>query len=688
MEVNSIIYPLIFIIVGLIAGGVLKHLLKKTPFPYTVGLFLFGLIVGFMVRFGWFDSFEMAKISIEKVSNADPDLILYLFLPVLIFDAAYELDAHMFRKNFINSSLLAGPGLVIAMLLTAGLMILLHRHFGLYSDWNWTYALMFGALISATDPVAVVSLLKELNTSKRFTTLVDAESMLNDGTGIVLFMLFFGAYTSSGPVTSPFVDFIFVVFGGAFLGAFVAFLCLSFITKVHGDTMIQNSVIIVSAYLVFLLAQSYLNVSGVIALVFFGLAISYYGRLALKPRVNSFMNEFWELAAHLGNTLIFIIVGVVIALKTDFTLNSFLLLGCLYIGLNLIRWVMILMLYPLLKRFGYGFSMRESVVLSWGGLRGALGLTLALMVSYATGIPEEVRQQILFLTGGIVTLTLLINATTIGWLLRILGLREESKARLLLKYSVNKQLKDEIETYYNDLKNRKNLEGTDWEIVKTYLPQDEATAVNTDTVKDVDFISDIRVRCVRQEKLYCWELFNEGIIGSRSLRRLTSTADDVYDADGHLPLSEQGLLFEKLKKPTKLLGFPAPDWYRKLLDRYFPGKTMRRYDLTRGFILMQQAGLKLLEEYDSHNTFNASEKEALKSIAQEIKWNMEEADKFMIRLESRHPVNFKRAITARTVRMLVNKRKRIVDKYAHDGLITLSEAENMIDELDEMKFKY
>lgn len=684
MELNSIIYPLIFIIVGLIAGGVLKHLLKKTPFPYTVGLFLFGLIIGFLVRFGWFDSVDMVKTSVEGISNADPDLILYLFLPILIFDAAYELDVHMFRKNLTNASLLAGPGMVVAMVLTGVLMVVLHKYVGSYSGWNWNYAFMFGALISATDPVAVVALLKELNTSKRFTTLVDAESMLNDGTGIVLFMIFFGTYTSSGPVTSPFGDFLFVVFGGAILGALVAFFCLSFITKVHGDVMIQSSVIIVSAYLVFLLAQSYLNVSGIIALVCFGLAISYYGRLKLKPRVNSFMQEFWELAAHLGNTLIFIIVGLVIALKTDFTWSSFVVLACLYIGLNLIRWLMIIMLYPLLKRFGYGLSIRESVVLSWGGLRGALGLTLALMVSYATEIPEEVRQQILFLTGGVVTLTLLINATTIGWVIDKLGLRGESKVRRLLRLSVHKQFTDEMDRYFDELKKRKNLEGTDWEVVKDFLPEHEDLN-NLEKVDEIDFISDLRVRCVRHEKLYCWELFNEGIINSRSLRKLLSLVDDLYDADGHLSLSEQGKLFEELRKPTMLLGFPAPEWYRKFLDRYFPGKTIRRYDLTRGFILQQQAGLKLIEDYATHNVFSDAERDAIKVIIQEIKFNMGEADKFMIRLESRHPVNFKKAITARTVRMVLNKRKSVISKYAHDGLITITDAENMIDELDETK---
>jgi NhaP-type Na+/H+ or K+/H+ antiporter len=134
------------------------------------------------------------------------------------------------------------------------------------------------------------------------------------------------------------------------------------------------------------------------------------------------MERFWELMTYMANTLIFLIVGVVIAGKVDFTWQQLGILILIYIALNLFRLLMIMVLYPLMKRMGYGLSRRESVILTWGGLRGALGMTLALMVSYTPGIPEEIRSQILFFTAGIVTLTLSINATTMRWLLNRLGL--------------------------------------------------------------------------------------------------------------------------------------------------------------------------------------------------------------------------------------------------------------------------
>ena len=198
------------VLIGLMGGAILKFGLKKMPLPYTVGLFAFGLLIGTFDRIGWLESIPILKSSIDFAGNANPDMILYIFLPILIFDAAYELDVHIFRKTLTNATILSVPGVIIAMLLTAALMIGIGTFAPSYEGWNWTFALMFGALISATDPVAVVALLKELGTSKRFSTLVDAESMLNDGTGIVLFMLFFGAYTATGVSDSPVADFIIV----------------------------------------------------------------------------------------------------------------------------------------------------------------------------------------------------------------------------------------------------------------------------------------------------------------------------------------------------------------------------------------------------------------------------------------------------------------------------------------------
>ncbi len=468
MEETALLAPLLLTIAGLTVGAIFKSLFQRTRIPYTVGLFAIGLAAGIINRMGVFHGMPQFSAALDSVANINPDLILYIFLPILIFDAAYELNLHIFKKTLTNATLLAAPGLIICMILTAGVLMAISFFVPGYEKWTWASALMFGALISATDPVAVVALLHELKISKRFSTLVDAESLLNDGTGIVCFMLFYGITVwGRNDELTPILEFCQVVAGGAILGFIAARLVIWFITRVNSEEMIQNSVIILSAYLVFILAQLYLGISGVIALVAFGLTIAYVGKPRLKPQVNIFMGSFWELLTYIANTLIFIIVGIVIAEKVDFSWSHCAILLLVYIALNIIRYITIMMLYPIMKRSGYGLNKKESIILTWGGLRGALGMTLALMVSYTPAIPEEIRSQVLFFTAGTVTLTLCINATTMRWLLNKLGLIYIPTARTMMENKIQNLLHENSEQYFERLKTREALNGANWEKVSS-----------------------------------------------------------------------------------------------------------------------------------------------------------------------------------------------------------------------------
>ncbi|MFI3248847.1 MAG: cation:proton antiporter [Rikenellaceae bacterium] len=426
MEETALLAPLAFIVISLMAGAILKLVLQKINLPYTVGLFVLGIIVGILNLNGFLEATPVISESITQVCNIDPDLILNIFLPILIFSAAYELDIQIFKKTLVNSTLLAVPGMIIAMFMTGALMIGISHLAPSYGGWNWSFALMFGALISATDPVAVVALLGELGVSKKFSTLIDSESMLNDGTGIVLFTLMLAPFTAAVDAAdpSPVISFLVVVFGGLAVGYLMAraYVFYTKLRSVRDDLMLQMSMVILLSYLTFILAQDIFKLSGVIALVAFGLAVAYYGSKTLNERVQTFMKDFWGLLSHIANTLIFLIIGIIIAEKVSFTWADLAVLLTVYVGINIIRFVMISMLYPILKRNGYGLTKRESIILTWGALRGALGLTLALIVSYTEAIPEDIRRQVLLLTSGIVALTLVINATTIKWLLNKLGL--------------------------------------------------------------------------------------------------------------------------------------------------------------------------------------------------------------------------------------------------------------------------
>lgn len=680
METNSVLTPLFFVVICLMAGALLKFGLKRTALPYTVGLFAFGILAGALDRLGVLAPIPILKASVDFAGNANPNMILYIFLPILIFDAAYELDIHVFRKTLLNSSLLAVPGVVVVMFLTAALLMGIGHVTSSYGEWTWTFALMFGGLISATDPVAVVALLKELGTSKRFSTLVDAESMLNDGTGIVLFMLFFGSYASETIKESPVVDFILVVAGGVLTGLLVALACIWFITKVQGDEMLQNSVMILGAYLTFIVAEDFLDVSGVIALVAFGLTVTYVGRPKLKPQVNRFMEQFWELTTHLANTLIFIIVGIIIAVKVRFDWKDVAVLFLVYIGLNLIRMLMVALFYPLMKRSGYGLSIREAVILSWGGLRGALGLTLALMVSYTLPIPEPIRRQTLFLTAGIVTLTLTINATTIGWLLKKLGLATIPSAKLLLDYSVRKQIRNRAEAYFDRLRAEADLQDANWKTVREFLPPDEPEPVAN--VRTQDLVANIRLRVLDKERALYEQLYDDGIISPVSLRRLTLSVDDLYDRDGKEPLSGRKDLFDFCKPPFFLRGAAGRmGWLKKWTDRSCRYQIIDGYDLAHGWMIAQKAALKVVESFEASDTLSPEERNALPTLQTEIRTNMTKADRFTTEVAADYPRSYRAAVTRKSVRMLLSQEKKILSEFRREGLLSEEHAEEMADRL-------
>lgn len=682
MEEYTFLAPLLLTIGGLIIGAILKSLLKHSRLPYTVGLFAIGIILGVMNRTGVFQSLPKLHDAVSSVANINPDLILYLFLPILIFDAAYELNLHIFKKTLANATLLAAPGLIICMLLTGALMMGVATFIPGFESWTWAFALMFGALISATDPVAVVALLHELKTSKRFSTLVDAESLLNDGTGIVCFMLFFGAY-AAGEVThaSPVITFIREVGLSTLLGFLLARIVIWFITRINSEEMVQNSVIILAAYLTFILSQYYLGVSGVIALVAFGLTVTYVGKPRLKPQVNTFMEHFWELLTYIANTLIFILVGVVIAEKVDFSWGALGVLILIYIALNLIRFAMIMLLYPVMKRLGYGLTRRESVILTWGGLRGALAMTLALMVSYTPAIPEDIRSQVLFFTAGIVTLTLCINATTMRALLNRLGLTHVPSARTMLAYRIEKSIRDNSEKYLEGLKKRDALEGANWHKVESYMTaQPQEPAKNP---QNKAMLPEIRLRVLDKEKAICREIYEEGVISKPVFLRLMNSLDELYDHDGNYPLNVRTSIFKFCQRTDLLNTLRNIPYLQNWMTFYFRERITVVYDLGRGFIILQKGSLKLLDDLRASEWVTGEQDSVLDTLREEINDNINRMSAFINNLADNFPKAYGHALTIKSIRMLLSNERRTVKQLINNGMLSEKDAERLLDDIDE-----
>ncbi len=422
MHYEAGILVLIFVVLALVIGAFLRDILKNTPIPYSVALLVVGLALGLIQRSGFFDEYlPILDHTLHMVAGINPHLILWLFLPTLIFESAFALEVHLFRRIFSQIALLAVPGLMVATCLTAVFVKYVFPW-----NWSWPLCFMFGALISATDPVAVVALLKELSSRKRLETLIEGESLFNDGTAIVFFTLFLGLVVAPEAADlSPLMiswEFFRVVFLGLLIGVVLGGIAIIWVGRVFNDPMIEITLSVVAAYLTFMLAES-VHASGVVAVVVFALMFASIGRTKVSPEVSGFLHHFWEMMAHMANTIIFLLVGTLIAGRVRLDdMDAWIALGLLYISLQFIRAFSVVLFMPLLKRIGIGINKEKASVLIWGGLRGAVSLALALTVAQNDLIPKEIGDQILFLCAGIVVLTMLINGGSMGWLLKKLKL--------------------------------------------------------------------------------------------------------------------------------------------------------------------------------------------------------------------------------------------------------------------------
>lgn len=682
MEEYLSLIPLLFVVGALLVGALMKLLLKNSKFPYTVGLFCFGLLLGGLYRADLLSWSTILQGAVYQAGSIEPDALLYLFLPVLIFSAAYEIDIHTFRKTFVNSAIMAVPGVVISMGLSAAMMVGISLIFPEFGAWNWTFALMFGALISATDPVAVVALLKELNTSKRFSTLVDAESLLNDGTGIVLFMLFFGAFSGQTSIcSSPVAEFLTVALGGALLGYVMARICIMLITFLKGDEMVQNSVIILSAYITFILAQGALHLSGVIALVAFGLEMTYRGKLLFSPKANEFTEKFWDLASFIANTLVFIMVGVIIAVNVHICWTSLAVLAIVYLGVNLIRTLVTFLFFPVMRRSGYGMNTRDAVILSWGGLRGALGLTLALMVAGTPSIPEEIRDQILLLTAGVVTLTLVVNATTIRRLLERLGLTDIPPARSFVDYSVRKRVKDTSERYLDKLRSREAFSSADWNRVSAFLPASGQRPDISDCSQE-ELLYNYRLAIYGTECQLVRQLYADGTISADTYHKLINSQERHFDSDGRLPLSDRTYIFSLFEESPAIRFIRRHDWAIRLFRRHLERRVVTLCDVGRGFLCLQRDSQDEIADMRADEIDPQIKDLIFGQLLGEIRENIDRMKLCLDRLEKEWPEAYAQAMTDKAIRMMLCNERRTVRNLTWDGIMSPKDGVQCEEDID------
>jgi len=404
------VVTVVIAIVGLLLVAVAAAIgLKRTSLPYTVGLVLIGMLLGAVA-----DRVDILE-PIREVALS-PEIILFVFLPTLIFESAFNLDSRLLSRNMAAVLTLAAPGLLLSTAIVGGLLSLL-------TPLPLGSALVFGALISATDPVAVIALFREVGAPKRLTILVEGESLFNDATAIVLFKLILaatiaGAALGASTVGDGIIEFLRVFLGGLLVGALIGYLMIRTIALADDDPLVEVALSTVVAYAAFIAADHYLHVSGVMATVGAGLVIGTLGSTRFAPAIRAYLHQFWEYAAFVANSLIFLMVGI----SVQFASLTEIVVPILFaiLAVLIARAVTVYGLVPLVNRLPRAepIDWRERTVMYWGGLRGAVAL--ALVLSLPHDFPQ--RELMIGLAVGVVLFTLLAGGPTIAPLIHKLGL--------------------------------------------------------------------------------------------------------------------------------------------------------------------------------------------------------------------------------------------------------------------------
>src|ERR1035437_2323602 len=380
---------------------------RRLRVPYTVALVIVGLAIG--------------SLKLIAPPHLTKELLFTFFLPGLLFEAAFHLDLVAFGRVWRSAVALAVPGVVLVIAITAAVIVVAGRLFGISAISGWQLGLVLGAIVAATDPVAVTAVFREVRVPARLAALLEGESLLNDGTGVVFFSLVVAYATGSESSVLGFgAKFLAVAGGGTLVGFCVGWIIALLIQRLN-EPMIEIALTMIAAYGSFVLAQS-AGVSGVLATVVAGVLCGRHGRdRGMSEASRAATVSFWQYIAFALNSIVFLLIGFEVNGKELLAVWPEIMTA--FIAMLIARAVVVWALLGVQHRSRDVIPGKRSIVLAWGGLRGALCMVLALTV------PVEMAQRdlLIAMTIGVVVLSIVLQGSTMPMLVRRLGLSERGE---------------------------------------------------------------------------------------------------------------------------------------------------------------------------------------------------------------------------------------------------------------------
>ena len=589
MPVSEAIFVLVVLLgIAMLVSG----LCRKLPIPFTVILVVIGVLLSNLAeRWPLLQPLQDFELS--------PEVMLFIFLPALIFESGFALDARQLTKDLPAVLILAIPGMLISTFIV-GLGVWLAL------DIRLIIALVFGALISATDPVAVVALFKELGAPNRLNVLVEGESLLNDATAIVAFSILLaiaveGSDIGFSDIDNVFLEFLRVFFGGAIFGGLLGFIACELLYRMQANVSVILTTSIITAYAAFVVGEHSLHISGVMAVVGAAIALRLFGMSRIRQDVTHSISETWEVIALSCNSLLFLMVGL--AVNTDDIMSR---IGPVFFVVALVLTARALSIYtfvPLTTRWFRlpQVSMGERHIMWWGGLKG--GLAIAVVLSIPSDLPE--RQFLFDLTIGVVLFTLLVSAPTIRPLMQRLGMNELSKGEDLELRSVLIDARHKLHSNLSKLITNKLA--PDINVHRTLSDIDIAFGMSwfdeeADQHGDDNYIAMLRAYQIERKELK--NLYETGYISQYIYLDMLNRLYDMREllrqgneeTESHHKGSNQSY-FQRLEK-TFLRFIRERRWSSGLMSRYQGARMVQQLQRNVAHVLMCEAVITMLKSRD------------------------------------------------------------------------------------------
>jgi monovalent cation:H+ antiporter, CPA1 family len=560
-------FVLLVITALLVVVGFCQPLAAYLKLPPPVLLGVVGVALGgfpaVLSQLGWSTrSDPFADIFVElPVSSAT---FIYVFLPLFVFEAGIVTNVRRTVEDAAPILLLA----IVATLITTAVIGLALWPF---AGVSLVVCLLLGAVVATTDPAAVIAIFRDVGAPARLTRLVEGEALLNDAAAISLFAVLLGMIVSAQEpdIGSGLSEFFLSFIGGGLLGLLAGRALLAVIPWVRDDRLAEATLTLALAYGVFIAAERLFHVSGVVAVLGSGLTVSALGRSRIAPYNWSFLTDLWDQIAFWARSLVFILASILVpGLLGDVGLRDLMLVAVLVAAAFGARILVLFVLVPPLEFFKLTqpISSAYKLAITWGGLRGALTLVLALAATENAALGPEVKRFVAILATGLVLFTLFVNGTTLRLVIDLLGLGHLSVRNQVLRDQVLALSYAEVcDSVRNMARDHALAESAVEEVVKPYQAWIEATNARDadDRLTERDRLAIALVALANQERVLVLETRSDRIASPATVQVLLRNGDALVEgarAEGRVGYR---------RAAEAALSFPVAFHIAYLFYRYF-----------------------------------------------------------------------------------------------------------------------